>query len=350
MSGGAPKEHHAGAKIMTDRLRLVQFVAESGRRAVGVPDADGKALRILDGVPSVYRLAMSAIEQGRPLAAVVDAVAPGASESYDKVAAEQRLLPPLDHADAAHCLVTGTGLTYRQSAKARDDMHVEGAASATPKTDSMRMYELGLDGGKPGPGKVGVQPEWFYKGDGSCIVASERPLEMPDFSLDGSEEPEIVGLYVIDGQGNPWRVGHALGNELSDHIMERQNYLYLAHSKLRRCSVGPELLVGPLPADLEGTSRVLRNGKPLWEATIRCGEANMNHALANLEHHHFKYTMFRRPGDVHVHYFGAAALSFAEGIRAQAGDIFEVAIPEFGRPLRNALAVARAPAPEVRSL
>jgi hypothetical protein len=333
-----------------ETLRLVQFVNEAGKRAVGVPDADGKALTLLKNAASVYELANAAIAGGGSLAAAVKERLTQQSESYDKAAAEQRLLPPIDHADPAHCWVTGTGLTYRQSAKARDDMHVEAAGAAKPKTDSMRMYELGLEGGRPAPGKVGAQPEWFYKGDGSCVVASERPLEMPDFALDGSEEPEIVGLYIVDAKGNPWRVGYTLGNEFSDHIMERQNYLYLAHSKLRQCSIGPELLVGTLPDDMEGTSRVLRNGKLLWEKAIRTGETNMNHTLANLEHHHFKYAMFRRPGDVHVHYYGAAALSFAEGIRTQAGDVFEVEVPHFGRPLRNALAVGAAPVPAVRAL
>lgn len=331
-------------------LRLVQFIDESGRRAVGVPDAAGAALVRLRDCEGVRDLALAAIERGVSLAAAVEARLTKQTESYDKVAAEQRLLPPLDHPDPAHCWVTGTGLTYRQSAQARDDMHLDAGGAAKPKTDSMRMYELGLEGGKPAPGKVGVQPEWFYKGDGSCLVASERPLEIPDFSLDGSEEPEIVGLYVVDPRCTPWRVGYTLGNELSDHIMERQNYLYLAHSKLRQCSIGPELLLGPLPEAMDGVSRVLRDGKVLWERTIHTGEANMNHSLANLEHHHFKYAMFRRPGDVHVHFFGAAALSFAEGIRAQPGDVFEIAVPEFGRPLRNALAVVAAPAPTVRVL
>ncbi len=67
------------------------------------------------------------------------------------------------------------------------------------------------------------------------------------------------------------------------------------------------------------------------------GEANMAHSLANLEHHHFKYPNFRRPGDVHVHFFGTATLSFADGIQTRDGDRFEISLPEFGRPLRNPL-------------
>jgi hypothetical protein len=45
--------------------------------------------------------------------------------------------------------------------------------------------------------------------------------------------------------------------------------------------------------------------------------------------------MFRRPGDLHCHFFGAATLSYSSGIVAQEGDVFEIELPAFGRPLRN---------------
>ena len=61
---------------------------------------------------------------------------------------------------------------------------------------------------------------------------------------------------------------------------------------------------------------------------------------ANLEHHHFKYDVFRQPGDVHVHMFGTATLSFADGIKAQAGDRFEIEAAPFGLPLINPLTQA----------
>jgi hypothetical protein len=38
--------------------------------------------------------------------------------------------------------------------------------------------------------------------------------------------------------------------------------------------------------------------------------------------------------------FGTATLSFAAGIRAEPGDVFEIAAPDFGLPLRNPLALA----------
>jgi hypothetical protein len=204
----------------------------------------------------------------------------------------------------------------------------------------MRMFLMGLEGGKPAPGVAGVQPEWFYKGDGGILVPPGAPLTMPGFAEDGGEEPEIAGIYLIDDHGQPVRLGFVLGNEFSDHVCERQNYLWLAHSKLRQAALGPELLLGPLPADIRGTSRILRDGQPLWQKPFRSGEANMSHSIANLEHHHFKYAQFRRPGDVHVHFFGTATLSFSDGIRTQPGDIFEVEADAFHLPVRNPLAAA----------
>jgi hypothetical protein len=205
------------------------------------------------------------------------------------------------------------------------------------------MFNLGLKGGKPSDGAAGVQPEWFYKGDGSMIAHPGGDLLLPDFALDGGEEPEIAGVYMIAGDGTPVRLGFALGNEYSDHVMERQNYLYLAHSKLRSCAIGPELRTGPLPEDLAGESRIRRGGAVIWRKPFITGEANMSHAIANLEYHHFKYGAFRRPGDIHIHFFGTATLSFADGVKTEPGDFFEIEMAEFGAPLRNRLMPASTP-------
>ncbi len=155
---------------------------------------------------------------------------------------------------------------------------------------------------------------------------------------------------MIDAEGAPVRVGFALGNEFSDHVTERQNYLYLAHSKLRPSSFGPELLVGDLPADVRGVSRIRRGKEVVWEKPFLSGEQNMSHSIANLEAHHFKYRLFRRPGDVHVHFFGTATLSFSDGIKTQKGDVFEIEAEPFGLPLRNRLAGGKAEKVKVRAL
>lgn len=327
-------------------MRLMQLKLADGTRAVAAHMGDG--YRLVNGFASTRALAHAAIAQGGLVAAVEKA---GLGAAVDAAAAleEGRVLAPLDHEDPAHCYVTGTGLTHLGSAATRDAMHKK-LGEEEVLTDSMKMFRMGLENGKPKPGERGVQPEWFYKGDGSFVAGPGAALISPSFALDGGEEPEIAGLYVIGPDGQPFRLGFALSNEFSDHVTERINYLYLAHSKLRPCGLGPELLVGELPADIRGMSRIRRNGQVIWEKPFLSGESNMSHTIANLEHHHFKYAPFRRPGDVHVHMFGTATLSFADGVKAQAGDVFEISAPEFGLPLTNPLAADKTDAPEVRAL
>jgi hypothetical protein len=85
-------------------------------------------------------------------------------------------------------------------------------------------------------------------------------------------------------------------------------------------------------------AEILRDGAVIWEKPFLSGEDNMSHSLANLEHHHFKYALFRRAGDVHVHFFGTATLSFSDDVRTQEGDVFEIEAAPFTLPLRNPLA------------
>lgn len=320
-------------------MRLVQFTTKQGERRVGaVADEQRGALNVLNDTASIYELARSAIEAGAHLIDLVSERLSGQMVDYETIISVGRLLPPFDHPyDAAHCLVSGSGLTHLDSGSQRDSLGRGGGDGDSRRGEIMQLFRLGQEQGKPKAGAIGAQPSWFYKGDGSCVVAPGKPFEIENFSLDGSEEPEIVGLYLVGYNGYPYRIGFALGNDFSDHVMESQNTLYLAHSKLRQCAFGPELLLGPLPAAVEGTSRVLRDGKVLWEKPFYSGETHMTHSIANVEYHHFKYRRFRRPGDVHVHFLGTATMSSAEGINTRAGDVFEISAEDFGRPLRNAL-------------
>ena len=311
----------------------------------GVLCRRGDTIRRVENVTTVLALAQEAVAGGTALADLVGRKGLGEAVDLATLAAEGALACPLTHPDPAHLHLTGTGLTHTGSAATRDAMH-----KGTELSDSMKMFNLGIEGGKPAPGEIGAQPEWFYKGNGASLAAPGDPLLSPDFALDAGEEPEIAGLYVIGEDGTPWRVGFALGNEFSDHVTEHGNYLWLAHSKLRHASFGPEILVGDLPADLRGTSRILRNGKTVWEKPFLSGETNMSHSIANLEHHHFKYDLFRQPGDVHVHFFGTATLSFADDVQVADGDVFEIEAPEFGLPLRNPLGRADARPTQVRPL
>jgi hypothetical protein len=330
-------------------MRLMQV--KNGRKGRGVvATADGSSW-IVPGYRTVYDLALAAIVRRSTLARIVEKAGRGAKADPAALLAAGKVLSPIDHPDPAHLFVTGTGLSHLGSAATRDAMHqkVTGVAEET-LTDSMRMFRMGLEGGKPKPGKAGVQPEWFYKGDGSFVAAPGAPLVSPHFALDGGEEPEVAGIYVVGRNGQPWRVGFALLNEFSDHITERQNYLFLAHSKLRPCSFGPEILLGDLPDDIRGTSRIRRGRKLIFDQPFLTGETNMSHSIANLEAHHFKYPYFRRPGDIHIHTFGTATLSFAAGIKPKAGDLFEIEAKEFGLPLANPLAIGKDEKIAVRAL
>jgi hypothetical protein len=319
-------------------MLLSQIILPDG--SIGVVLRDGSEAALIKNADSTYALALKAASTGRTLAAVIAEHGLGDAVDLARMVDEGRITLPISHPDPAHMHLTGTGLTHLGSASARDAMHQN--LQAETLTDSMRMFRMGLDGGRPAPGKVGVQPEWFYKGNGHTAVAPSATLTAPGFALDGGEEPEIAGVYIIAPGGQPFRIGWALANEFSDHVTERINYLFLAHSKLRQASFGPEILVGPLPADIRGTSRIRRNGTVIWEKPFLSGEANMSHSFANLEHHHFKYALFRQSGDVHVHMFGTATLSFADGVKPQSGDMFEIEATPFGLPLKNPLAFAAA--------
>lgn len=312
-------------------MRLVQLTRSAERRA-GV--VEGERIALLN-TPSVYALAQEALRRGTNLSNLAAASRSGEFLQCEDVSAGEagwRWLPCADHpVEPARCLVSGTGLTHASSAKNRQAMH----ARAEDLSDSMRMYLWGVERGRPLAGEIGVAPEWFYKGTGAILRAHLEPLQVPWYADDGGEEPEVAGVYLIDTEGRPRRLGMAQGNEFSDHVHERKNYLYLAESKLRTCAIGPELWLDPEFDDVRGEVFIERSGGVLWRKEIRSGEAAMSHSLANMEHHHFKHAQHRRPGDLHVHFYGADAFSFGDGISLQDGDMMVVSWRGFGMPLRN---------------
>ncbi len=319
-------------------IRLVQIQNDSVRRVALVEEP---RLRLLGTVASVHELAALALARSVVLVALVRELVSADTLDYDAVysgASPWRLLAPIDHRDdPARCLVSGTGLTHLGSAKNRQAMH--GVAPAD-ETDSMRMFRWGVEGGRPAPGSIGTAPEWFYKGTGTILRGPGEALEVPPHGEDGGEEAEIAGVYLIDASGRPRRIGMAAGNEFSDHVFEKKNYLNLAGSKVRTCSLGPELAIDPDFGSVPGTVTIERGGAVLWTQPLATGETEMCHSLANIEHHHFKFETHRRPGDLHVHYYGTCALSYGAGLRLQDGDVMVVQFAGFGRPLRNPLRVS----------
>lgn len=335
-------------------MRIIQFELPGMGRRVGVVN-DDNVLDITAGIPEfrrTYDIFRAARSAGKSLNEFINNdCLPKASTTIaypDLLETEpngdkQFLRPPLDHEDPHYLLITGTGLTHTGSMKSRDSMHSDTAKQEDkPMTDSAKMFQMGIEGGKPADGERGAAPEWFYKGNGTNLRGYGDSLDLPAFARDGGEEPEIVGCYIIDEDGVPRRLGFALGNEWSDHETEKINYLYLAPSKLRTCAVGPELRTDIEFIDIRLNCLATRNGETIYDSgELFSGEEYMCHSLANCEDHHFKYPEHRRPGDIHLHYFGTSKLSFStRDWKYQEGDEIRVESKQFGAPLVNRVNVA----------
>ncbi|MGB7729668.1 MAG: AraD1 family protein [Candidatus Acidiferrum sp.] len=322
--------------------RLIQIKNGNMRRVALVEEPN---VRFLDSCSSICEIAQIAIDQGKRLSEVARQRAQHDTHDYDAIyngRSEWRLLPAIDHPEEpARCLVSGTGLTHVGSARGRQSMH---ATATEALTDSMKIFRWGVEGGRPEAGRIGIPPEWFHKGTGSSLRAHGGPLDVPSYACDGGEEAEIAGVYIIGRDGRPYRIGMVVGNEFSDHEFEKKNYLYLAGSKLRTCALGPEIVLDCEFNSIPVTATILREGAVLWTKTFRTGESEMCHSLQNIEHHHFKFEAHRRPGDIHVHFFGTDCLSFSDHIRLQDGDIMQVDAKGFGRALMNPVRVDKSAA------
>ena len=334
-------------------MRIIQFIDNQAKTHVGIRDQD-QVIDLTALEPTwnstfqlfqhAYREKVTITELLKPLLGN----APRAPFSYQQLwetkpgAEHPWLVPPLTHEDPYRIWISGTGLTHTGSMQSRDQMHGGDQQQASePETDSARMFAMGVAGGRPEPGQRGTAPEWFYKGNGLMLRGHHQPLDIPAFARDGGEEPELVGCYIIDPTGTPRRLGFGLGNEWSDHATETINYLYLAPSKLRSCSVGPELNLDCSFDDLTLRCVVERDTKLLYDSgELKSGELFMCHSLANCEDHHFKYPQHRQPGDVHLHFFGTSKLSHStRDWQYQAGDLIRIEADEVSSPLVNHVAL-----------
>jgi len=325
-------------------MRVIQFVAGDGTRRVGIVRdravLDVTALR--PDWPRVYDIFEQAQQAGTLFEDIINReLATGSPPEldYDKLWSaapgdpDGWLLPPVDHPDPAHCIVGGTGLTHLGSTASRDAMHKD---TDVPKTDSQKMFDMGLESGKPTAETRGIAPECFYKGSGLIIRGHREQLDIPAYAMDGGEEPEIVGCYIIGSDGVPYRLGFSIANEWSDHAMEKVNYLWLAPSKLRTCAVGPELVTDEAFCDLRGRCTIRRGDQLVYDSDeLLTGEDHMSHSLANLEDHHFKHAQFRQPGDLHIYFFGTMKLSYGQRGPLADGDVVEIHFDGMSKPLIN---------------
>ena len=319
-------------------MHLIQIINQNRQGRVGIVNEPDVSL-LNESISSTYNLFTEIINNDKDANEVINSLISDEILDYKPIYesdSEWKILPPIDTSfNSMMTVLSGTGLTHLASAKNRNKMHE--SEHVQNLTDSMKIYKWGEEGGKPAEGEIGIQPEWFYKGNGHHLKGHGEPLHVPSFGNDGGEEPEIAGIYLVSQKGIPYRLGFAQANEFSDHVMEKKNYLYLAPSKLRECSIGPEMVLDESFSLIPGKVSVLRNGQTLWSEEIQSGEEAMAHSLTNLEYHHFKYEQHRLPGQLHIHFFGAGAFSFGRGIGLEQGDKMCVAFKNMGRPLINSL-------------
>lgn len=153
-------------------MRLIQFETPDGQRQVGL--IDGVQVQTVRDTRTTRELALAAIRAKRSLQQEIDRRGTEPGPDYAQLLRERKVLPPLDHEDPAHCLISGTGLTHLGSASARDKMHQHDGAVEAGMTDTMRIFKWGIEGGKPPAGQPGAQPEWFYKGMAALLYALVR--------------------------------------------------------------------------------------------------------------------------------------------------------------------------------
>lgn len=168
-----------GAILQTKALsmRLVQFKTVEGKNSVAI--VSGETLQLISNFSSTYELALSAISEGATLEKLIEKNLSSELVDYPEVIKTNRLLSPAHHPDPAHFWITGTGLTHSGSAATRDAMHK--ALEKEDLSDSMKIFKMGLEGGKPKNGP-GVQPEWFYKGNGTSLIPPNGEIDLPDYA------------------------------------------------------------------------------------------------------------------------------------------------------------------------
>jgi len=159
-------------------MNIIQFETRNQQRAVGA--VENNTVKPINHVTTTRDLALLAINNNLRLDQQIEQLG-FASEHYDyaELLENLQVLAPLDHPDTAHCFVSGTGLTHLGSAATRDKMHQTNLNDTASVTDTMRIFQWGIEQGKPAAGKIGAQPEWFYKGDGSIVVRPGEALPLP---------------------------------------------------------------------------------------------------------------------------------------------------------------------------
>ncbi len=145
-------------------MRIIQFLHPARGQCLGVVQGDD-VLNVTERQPALMSVVTAfdlARRRGRRLAEFVQGILNSGPQpvrlSFTKLLEAGQILPPLTEEAGRRLLVSGTGLTHLGSVQQRDQMH-QAQESAGPKSDSRKMFELGVAGGRPEPGQRGAAPE-----------------------------------------------------------------------------------------------------------------------------------------------------------------------------------------------
>ena len=143
-------------------MKLIQLTQSNGKRIVGLLSGD-KIFNLSYGenqYNSTYELISASLNKGNDLNTFINDLSKKSkllNFSYQDVLNYKddkripRLLVPIDHPDPYRTFISGTGLTHTGSVKSRDMMHNENDKNKN-QTDSARMFQMGIEGGKPAQG------------------------------------------------------------------------------------------------------------------------------------------------------------------------------------------------------
>lgn len=318
---------------MNENVHLVQCVCHQ-KKSICKVDKDTQQLLLVNNFNSIYELALHSINTKISMIELVLNNLTTTKINYAELISQKAICIPVENVSPLSCYVTGTGLTHKNSELLRHDMYTQ-SDSENKMTDAQRIYLSGLRSGKATSKIASARPEWFFKGNGSSVIPTNQDLLLPEYAQGCGEEAELVAVYIVDHNGKPFRVGFTIGNEFSDHVLEKKNIYYLAQSKLFTCSIGPEIIIGDLPENISGTVKIMRNSDVYWEQKFNTGLEHMTHSFSNIEYYLFQHQLFNVPGNIYYHFLGADKVSFADNIVFEDQDVVDIYMDAFNYPLIN---------------
>jgi hypothetical protein len=235
---------------------------------------DGGQLRLLASFRSAYSFAKTAIETGHKLRDLLSTDLSGVTLDYSELLnlkSKWRFQASFNHPEPARCLVSAAG-------------HSE---------------FLCLGSSLKGHG----DPIW--------VTAQETEVSLGD----------LAAIYIVGPDGAPRRVG--VSPALAIGGLARNIFL------------GPELVLDPVIASVEGSAKLLRAGAKVWEHRYSSRGGPLLYALASLEPDHFAYADHHRPGDAHVHFIARRLFPGSPTTPIRPGDQVEVQWDGLGMALAN---------------